>query len=318
MATSTLARIKTKVRRLTASPSPQQLTDADLEEYIDDFYDQDLPADLKLFNLRTNLEFITEADQDTYTVDTDLYYQVEAPVYVAGYDAQLFIDQTAFYGKWNKAEVSQASATGTGGAGPYTWTLGPLKVTKNTLTITANDTTGNQMEIVDDGAGNLVSFGTTTNRGTVNYVTGAVSVTFPNAIDNGDAITSMWRPYQASRPVSMLFFGNTLTMRPVPDKAYRVKVQVIRRPSQALAADGDTPQVTQWWQFIAFGAAIKVLQDRQDVESIANIMPFYEEQKQLVLHRTIAQMRQSRAPSIYADQTEARGQFAGSDGGYYL
>jgi len=318
MATSTLDRIKTKVRRLTASPSTQQLTDADLEDYINDFYDQDLPASLKLFNLRTNYEFITEANQDTYTLDTDLYYQVEAPIYVAGYETQFFLDQAEFYSKWNKAEVSQTSATGTGGAGPYTWTLGPLRVTKNSLIITANDTSDNQMEIEDDGAGNLVDFGTTTSRGTVNYITGAVSVTFPNAIDTGDAITSMWRPYQAGRPFGILFFGSTLTLRPVPDKAYRVVVQVIRRPSQALATGSDTPQVTQWWQFIAFGAAIKVLQDRQDVESIANIMPFYEEQKQLVLHRTIAQLRQTRAPSIYADQTEYRGNFADNDGGFYL
>lgn len=310
MARNTLEAIRMKVRRLTASPSQQQLSDADLDEYVNTYMLQDLPSSLKLRQLRDNYEFMTVPDQDEYALDANKYYEVEAPIYVAGYDMDLYVDQTQFYAVWSKAENSKAVATGDGTTGPYPFTLSPLRITKNSLTIACLDVNGDQQTVQDDGAGNLVDFGTSTNRGTVNYTTGAVSVTYPNSVGNGNDITAMWRSYQAGRPSSMLYFQNTLKVRPVPDKAYRVQVQVVRQPTSALVASPGTPNVpelNQWWQLIALGAAIKVLQDRQDVESIANIMPFYEEQKELALHRTISQLRQSRSPSIYADQADYQG-----------
>jgi len=54
---STLAQIKTKVRRLTRSISEQQLSESDLESYINTAVLYDFPEHLRHFNLKTNFTF---------------------------------------------------------------------------------------------------------------------------------------------------------------------------------------------------------------------------------------------------------------------
>ena len=102
-----------------------------------------------------------------------------------------------------------------------------------------------------------------------------------------------------------MYFQDYFTLRPVPDSAYRVEINTYRRPVDLLAVDGDDPEIAQWWQFLALGAAIKVLQDRQDTDSIENIAPFFEEQKQLVLQRTVKQQTPQRVGTIYSQQSGA-------------
>ena len=45
---STVENIRTKVRRLTASPSTLQLSNDDLDEYINASYSQDMPGDTRV------------------------------------------------------------------------------------------------------------------------------------------------------------------------------------------------------------------------------------------------------------------------------
>lgn len=53
MADSTLAAIHEKVRRITRTPSMAQLTDAQLDQYINTFVLYDFPSNIRLFPLRT-------------------------------------------------------------------------------------------------------------------------------------------------------------------------------------------------------------------------------------------------------------------------
>ena len=67
--TNTLEAIQIKVRRLTRSPSTAQLSDDDLNNYINTFVVYDFPEQLRMFNLRTTFTFVCNAYQDTYYTD---------------------------------------------------------------------------------------------------------------------------------------------------------------------------------------------------------------------------------------------------------
>ena len=57
---STVTAMREKVRRLTASPDESQLSTADIDKYINTFYDQDFPYAIKLDQLRVVYEFFTK------------------------------------------------------------------------------------------------------------------------------------------------------------------------------------------------------------------------------------------------------------------
>jgi len=111
--TTTLQAIQTKVRRLTRSPSTSQLTDSDLQNYINTFVVYDFPEHLRMFNLRSTYTFVCNPFQDQYPTDTDSfggvttnplydfqnkYISVHNPVYIAGYDSFYTQSREQFYG----------------------------------------------------------------------------------------------------------------------------------------------------------------------------------------------------------------------------
>jgi hypothetical protein len=311
MSTSTLEIIKKKVRRLTGTPSTSQLSDSDLNEYIDTFYEQDLPSSLKLWNLKSNYTFFTTPNEDRYTFPVNTYHSLGKPIYIAGYETFYTQDQTEFYRIYPKNNFVETAATGDGATSAFSFTLSNTPVLKRQVTITAVDTSGNPQTAEDDGDGNLVTPGTSTSLGTINYTTGAVSVTFAQPIANEEKVSAEYVRYTASQPTALLFFNQYIFLRPVPDKTYRVEVQVYQKPSQLLSANNNdptnTPDINQWWQLIAFGAARKVLQDRLDNEALASIEPFYQEQMNLVMYRTATQLANQRVSTIYTEQIQPNG-----------
>ena len=70
MADSSLTAIRLKVRRLTRSPSVGQITDATIDEYVNTFIQYDFPEHLRLFSLKTVLEWFTQPNVDTYAPST--------------------------------------------------------------------------------------------------------------------------------------------------------------------------------------------------------------------------------------------------------
>ena len=63
------------------------------------------------------------------------------------------------------------------------------------------------------------------------------------------------------------------------------------------------PQLNEWWQYIAYGAARKIFQDRMDWDSVALVEPEYKKQEALCLRRTIVQYTNERVATIYTEQT---------------
>jgi hypothetical protein len=120
--------------------------------------------------------------------------------------------------------------------------------------------------------------------GSVNYITGVFSINFPVAPAAGTQITLWVSQYQTGRPACLLFWNNEFTIRPVPQLVHKVEVETYLTPVQFMEST-DSPIINQWWQLIAIGAAIKVLEDRGDMEGVENLVILYDRQEALCLER---------------------------------
>ena len=67
-----LADIRTKVRKITRSPSDAQITDNQIDDYINTFILYDLPQMNQMFDLRRTLTFYTRAFIGEYPTTPDV------------------------------------------------------------------------------------------------------------------------------------------------------------------------------------------------------------------------------------------------------
>ena len=313
---STLTQIRRKVRLLTGRPSPQQITDSQIDEYVNTFYQQDMPEHLRLFSEETKFEFMTEANVDEYDMRTmqvwtgtsneaavDVFINLQPPAYVAGYQVMWNQDRSRFFRVYPPLAQIISTVVGDGTPGPYTTSLPNTPVLQSQVTVGAIDSTGAVLNLIDvptnRTTGTWQQINTNTaETGSVSYLTGALSVTFSSAIPAGNTITFTAVPYVASRPQALLFFDNILTVRPVPDQSYLVSINAYKSPT-ALLNDTSSPILQQWWQYLAYGAAKKVFEDSQDPEGVVIIMPELKKQETLVLRRTLVQQTNQRTATIY-------------------
>lgn len=400
-ADSTVVAIRKKVRRLTASASQSALTDSDLDQYINTFYNQDFPYNVKIDQMRNVYTFFTEPYRDRYPLDVNYNQGVRAPVYFEGIPGGFYKDRQQFFNVWPRfpTKFQESSVTLTGAITAIAQPTNPTQITSvnhnlltgdvititgvggmtqlngNTYTITVidantfslngidntafgaytsggtwtsqsrifsfviqgpflskevviggTDTNGNPISINDDGFGNLqyllpnpptsfpaqntnpaqpgmynrnVDFApgkpsqviapgliNPTNIGTVNYVSGQINFNLPSGVSMaaGTLLTVWVSQYQTGRPYQLLFWNNEFTVRPVPKLIHKIEVETFLTPIQFMNTT-DSPIISQWWQCIAIGAAIKVLEDRQDMEGVQNLAVLYERQEGLVLER---------------------------------
>ena len=142
----------------------------------------------------------------------------------------------------------------------------------------------------------------------INYKTGQFVITFPSAPALGQQINSQTVPTIPSRPFAMMFHNNTITLRPVPDQPYTINFEVDARPTQ-LFNQNSVPQLEELWQYISLLTAKKIFEDKMDMDSVAMIMPELENQQNLCLRRTLVQLTNSRAATIYASSTGENASF---------
>lgn len=333
MASSTLATIRQKVRRLTLSPSPSQLSDADIDQYVNTFIQYDFPEHLRLFNLRQKYTFYTSPGVDVYQSNEIIndplfefqqnFLTIHPPIYVDGVEINMTQSESEFF-RWypkNRSDMTLRKADGI--SLTYTGFINSLNsplsqfnsqninILRNYVTITSADAVNNAIVMQDapyNGAtGYLYPPNTYPDftippdpNNTINYLTGQYTVTFPTAPAAGQNINAHVFYYQPSRPTIVMYFQNQFIFRPVPDQAYPVDIEVYVRPTQLLAA-GQSPQLEEWWQLLSYGASLKVLQDRRDIDSVNRIMPEFKEQMLLVQRRTIVQNTNERVATIYTD-----------------
>lgn len=351
---TTLAAIQKKVRRLTRSPSTAQLSDDDLNQYINTFICYDFPEHLRTFNLRTTFDFYTNPFQDEYPTDkasyagaTDnilydfqnKYISTHPPAYIAGMQVLWSQSEEQFFGIYPK--INSVQATGNTGdgvtlsfSGTITTNSGPISnlqqqnagLLQNQVLFESIAINGLGVQLVDipivnPTTGQKVSVGNLFDPNSsayqtallspptvldatnfIDYETGDYAITFLTAPDSGVPINAQVVFTALSQPRAIMYYANKFVIRPVPDQVYRVTFEVYKRPTQFLETS-EEPALQEYWQYIAYGAAKKIFEDRLDMDSVAMIMPEFRVQQNLVNRRTIVQNTNERTASIYSDQT---------------
>lgn len=318
MPQANLDAIRKKVRRLTRSPAESQIQTSELDDYINTFVVYDVPQHIQLMHQRSTATIFTQPLEDRYnsfelpdgtTANTikNAFISTHNPVYINGDPAHVTQSRAEFYSLYPlNQQLKDTQQRGDGVTTDFTGTITPNPFlvryvtisSKHTVSINgvntkealiAYDNPDQPQELVGDvGPGN--------NR--VNHNNGTFDVTFSTPPDQGEPIYVAVTPVKPTRPDSIMFFEDMVFVRPVPDKAYRIEFEVMLRPTDLLLQT-DEPNIRQWWQYIAFGAAKKIFEDRMDMESVALIQPELDRQERMVLRNTLTQLSKERAKTIY-------------------
>lgn len=146
----------------------------------------------------------------------------------------------------------------------------------------------------------------------VNYFTGTAYVTFNSNIPAGNNINAQCFFFQSGLPRGFLYYDNTITLRAPPDIQYLVEVDGYLSPAAFFNTSAAIPYAYMS-EYIARGAARKILADTGDMEQFAFYEPLFKEQETLVWKRSQRQFTSTRTESIYS---QGFGQGAGFNNNY--
>lgn len=141
------------------------------------------------------------------------------------------------------------------------------------------------------------SYATTQN--TVNYNTGVVNITFPTAPPAGTPIQAQCYFYQQGIPRGVLFYNNCLKLRNPPDTQYLIELDAYLTPGAFLSSSNAIP-FAYMAEYLARGAARKILSDTGDVEQFTFYEPLFIEQERLVWKRSQRQFTSTRTETIFS------------------
>jgi hypothetical protein len=323
MADSTLNAIRTKVRRLTRTPSEAQLSTAELDQYINTFVLYDLPEHLRLFNLKQTFTFYTNPYQDVYENISDpafsqnplfdfknRFISINPPAYIAGWQVLWTQSREQLFNIYPQTNaIASIGVIGDGVTNSFSGTLANVPVQANNVLFDSVGVNNEGLSVFDaplfpsDGTGTLFDSNTNIAVGAINYVTGAYTFSFSAAPGVGRAINSQTIPYVPSLPQTICYFNDSFILRPIPDQPYRVDVEVYVQPTEMLDTT-QHPELNQWWQLYALGAARKIFQDKLDMDSLSLIQQEFEDQMAMALRRTIVQNTNERVATIYTENTQ--------------
>lgn len=284
----------TKIRNLTGSPSTDQLSNSEIVEYINRYYAFTMPFELKEQINQQPYNFTTEANQDVYPVLAQ-FTTDEPMAYANGFPLVFYQDRDVFFQDWPQQYTQDQVATSTGTAGPYTGTTQASPIIKGTYFITDGTRVAfdRSDEILYQNTG-TAAVPVYTPVGTINYTTGAFTVTFTAASAAGTVIYDNYQAYQPARPQGVLFYNNQFTFRPIPDQVYQITMQGFITQVQ-FTEDSDTPLQTEWGELIALGAALEIFLDRGDVGAYNTYYPVFKRYENVALGRFVEQLLNQRS-----------------------
>lgn len=168
--------------------------------------------------------------------------------------------------------------------------------------LSGNENLGLLMNGGRNPTGNTIATGGyTSTQNVINYFTGEVlNLTFPVAIPAGVNINAQCFFFASGLPRGILFNNNTLTFRMPPSQQWLVEIDAYLTPAGFLATN-QALQFAYMSEYIARGAARKILSDTGDVEQFQFYEPLFLEQEQLVWKRSQRQFTATRTPTIYSN-----------------
>lgn len=290
----TLADIRQKVRRVTGRLSSSELTNDQIDTYINNFYQYTFPAELKLNYEETYYEFLTSANQPTYDVPVAwVEFSTNATM-----DRQIldwYQEPDEFY-KTNPEQIIRSTPwTGDGSTTSFSTTVAATDypIMPDTLVVT-DDTEifEDTNQTYSDSATSLS--GSLGGTGSVNYSTGVISVTFNTAPSSGQNIYASYSKMTLGRPTAVLFYNKQFQFYPIPDTAYRFRIKGYQTFT-ALASSSSTPSLEQWGPLIAYGASRDIHADYAEMERYAEVNVLYKEQLRYASARTYNMLDNVRA-----------------------
>jgi hypothetical protein len=282
----------------------------------------------------------------------NLYLTINPPVYIAGFQQMYCQSREQFFGIY--PEVRSIASIGKFGDGVTTQFTGQINtqqtiiapgqninasLLQNKVLFSSVDSNGNGLAMFDRPIINPLNGNPTINgnlypsgslpvtpiaidpNNTINYKTGVYTVTFQDAALNPVApgpqvpIDSQTVQVQLARPQALLFYDNAFTLRPVPDQPYTIQFEVYKRPLPLNEIGHTDPELEEYWQLWSYGGAMKLLQDRMDMDTVALIQPEYLKQMNLCLRRTIKQNSTQRVATIYTENVASSSIFGFGQGG---
>lgn len=316
----TLATIRDKVRNLTGT-SLDALTDAQINDYINNYYVFTMPFELKNQIQIAFIDFTTITGVDTYEFPEQGVFLTNKPeAYADGLRMDYYQDPSVFFQDWPQ-QYYQDSNQGNG-TGTITGAVLQSPIIRGSLIVADQD--GVQV-LEDNGSGFFVqtvrnSVRLLTNNGqnvfytfqtnevpvsplgdpvgAINYATGAYTAVFSDNIATGVPVSVKYETYQANRPQAILFFENKFTVRPIPDQMYAIRLEGFINP-QPLSVTGSNPAgkatLEEWGQCIAYGAAFDILMDRGDQVAASNLSLILKRFETVALGRTLQQYLNMRS-----------------------
>lgn len=319
MVDTTLQYIRDSTRRYCRKLDESNATTEYIDQKINYFGLYILPELAPLLQLRKTLTFYTAPNVDTYTTNTtdvlnplydfkNRYANVHPPVFFAGIQGAYYQDRESFFADWPQINsVANIGSTGDGIQTTFTGIATSAPMLQNSVVFTSVDIGGDPIILVDYPVSAIVGALGLVNQpqtlpspyGQINYITGAFTVVFPTAPAANAPIYIENINYQPAKPFAMLFYDNTFTIRPVPDKTYVIQINVDALPTELLGVTQD-PDVKMWADVYALGAAKLVFRDDLDTESLQQIEPLFIQALDIVRRPTLRNSANVRTPSFYA------------------
>lgn len=164
----TLENIISKVRSITGTPSTDQLTDAQITAYINNYYIYQMPFELKEQIENQFLTFNTTPGTDVYSFPSG-YFTDSPGAYADGFPLVFYQDPDIFFQDWPQQYAVDNIATGDGVTTAFSGGLQNPPIIIGTLNIIADNTDGIQQLISDQSEGDSVSETIDVGTGVTNY-----------------------------------------------------------------------------------------------------------------------------------------------------
>ena len=178
---------------------------------------------------------------------------------------------------------------------------GMTELNGNTYTVTSASSNGITIDVDSTGFGVYVSGGFVVSiSNVINYQTGlATNIFFDQPIPLGAPIQGQCVFYQTGIPRAVLFYNNVLTLRAPPNTQYLVQLDAYYTPAAFFSSMTTAIPFGYMAEYIARGAARKILSDVGDVEQFNFYEPLFKEQELLVWKRSQRIWTATRTQTIY-------------------
>ncbi len=179
---------------------------------------------------------------------------------------------------------------------------GMTELNGNTYTVVSATPTQATLNVDSTGFTAYTSGGTIDSiTNVINYLNGqVVNLFFPTAIPEGVNISAQCYYFQSALPRAILYYNNTLTLRSPPSQQWLVELDAYLTPAAFLNTSSAIP-FGYMAEYIARGAARKILSDTGDLEQFQFYEPLFREQEMLVWKRSQRQWTATRTETIYSN-----------------